>query len=64
MTTGTPDMGQLNVRLDAIVGRLEKLEVQVRRLVTSQTVKAEEFVLRDKRVRSGPDWRCKNTPRA
>jgi hypothetical protein len=36
-------------RLDAIVDRLEKLELQVRGLVHSQTVEAKEFVLRDAR---------------
>ncbi len=49
MTAEGPDLRILAARLEAIVDRLEKLEVQVRALVTSQTVEAKEFVVRDER---------------
>ncbi|HSB80112.1 MAG TPA: hypothetical protein VLM91_15130 [Candidatus Methylomirabilis sp.] len=49
MTLETPDMKALAVRLSAIMDRLEKVEVQVRGLVTSQIVEAKEFVVRDER---------------
>lgn len=49
MTSETPDLRPLAARLDAIADRLQKLEVQVRALVTSQTVEAREFVVRDER---------------
>jgi hypothetical protein len=43
------DLRMLAQRLDAIHDRLGNLEVQVRALVTSQTVEAKEFVVRDDR---------------
>ena len=49
MTSEAPDLRSLAQRLDAILDRLAKLEVQVRALVTSQTVEAREFVVRDER---------------
>jgi hypothetical protein len=49
MTSETPDLRPLAARLDAIADRLQKLEVQVRALVTGQTVEAKEFVVRDER---------------
>jgi hypothetical protein len=49
MTPETPEHGALAARLDAILDRLAKLELQVRGLVTSQTVEAEDFVVRDER---------------
>ncbi len=49
MTTEAPDQRALAARLNAIAERLEKLEVQVRGLVTSQAVEAREFLLRDDR---------------
>ena len=45
----TPESRALAARLDAIIHRLDKLEVQVRGLETSQTVEAKEFVVRDDR---------------
>ncbi len=45
----TPETPALEARLEAILGRLTKLEVQVRGLVTSQTEEAKEFVVRDER---------------
>jgi hypothetical protein len=47
MTSEAPDLRSLAQRLDAILDRLEKLELQVRGLVHSQTVEAKEFVLQD-----------------
>jgi hypothetical protein len=47
MSLETPDLTRLAARLEMIVDRLEKLEVQVRGLMTSQTVEAREFVVRD-----------------
>jgi hypothetical protein len=47
MTPETPDLTRLAARLERIVDRLERLEVQVRGLVTSLTVEAREFVVRD-----------------
>ena len=49
MTPETPDLRSLAHGLDAISDRLDKLEVQVRGLVTSQTVEAKEFVVKDDR---------------
>jgi hypothetical protein len=49
MTPETPEHRTLAARLDAILDRLAKLEIQVRSLVTSQTVEAKEFVVRDDR---------------
>ncbi|HWT83327.1 MAG TPA: hypothetical protein VN648_31535 [Candidatus Methylomirabilis sp.] len=47
----TPNFESLALWLDAIVDRLDQLEAQVRGLVTSQTVEAREFVLKDERAR-------------
>ena len=47
MTSETPDLTRLKERLERIVRRVEDLEVQVRGLVTSPTVEAKEFVVRD-----------------
>ncbi len=44
------DLTTLTARLERIADRLEKLEVQARGLVTSQTVEAKEFVVRDDRA--------------
>jgi hypothetical protein len=49
MTPETPEHSAMAERLDAILDRLAKLELQVRSLVTSQTVEAKEFVVRDDR---------------
>jgi hypothetical protein len=49
MTPETPEYKPLAARLDAILDRLAKLELQVRGLVMSQTVEAKEFVVRDER---------------
>jgi hypothetical protein len=49
MTAEGPDLIILAARLEAIVDRLTDLEVQVRSIVTSQTVEAREFVVRDTR---------------
>jgi hypothetical protein len=49
MTADAPDLTTLALRLEMIVDRLDKLEVQVRGLVTSQTVEAKEFVVNDDR---------------
>jgi hypothetical protein len=49
MTPATPHLKTLATWLPAILDRLEKLEVQVRGLVTSQTLEAKEFVVRDDR---------------
>ncbi len=47
MTPETPEL--LAARLEAILDRLANLEVQVHGLMTSQTVEAREFVVRDTR---------------
>jgi hypothetical protein len=47
MTADAPELRTLAFRLEMIVDRLDKLEVQVRGLMTSQTVEAREFVVRD-----------------
>jgi hypothetical protein len=49
MTADAPDLTTLALRLERIADRLDKLEVQVRALVTSQTVEAKEFVVKDGR---------------
>jgi hypothetical protein len=49
MTAEARDQRSLAARLDAILDRLAKLELQVRGLVTSQTEEAKEFVVRDER---------------
>jgi hypothetical protein len=49
MTADTPDLTTLTARLEALGDRLHNLEVQVRGLVTSQTVEAKEFVVKDER---------------
>jgi hypothetical protein len=49
MTPEAPEHRTLAARLDAILDRLAKLELQVRALVKSQTVEAKEFVVRDER---------------
>ncbi len=56
MSPETPDLTRLAARLEAIIDRLEKLEVQVRGLVTSQTTEAKEFVVKD-----GPTRRTSST---
>ncbi len=65
MTADGPDLSILAARLEALVDRLDNLEVRVRALVTSQTVEAREFVVKEMRgAKSGPGWRCKSTPPA
>ena len=49
MILDAPDLKALAARLDAITDRLDKLEVQVRALVTPPTVEAREFVVTDAR---------------
>ncbi len=49
MTAEGPDLRILAARLETLAGRLDKLELQVRALVMSQTVEAKEFVVRDDR---------------
>ena len=49
MTPETPDLTRLKERLERIVHRVDDLEVQVRGLVTSPTVEAREFGVRDGR---------------
>jgi hypothetical protein len=49
MTPEAPEYRTLAARMDAILDRLAKVELQVRSLVTSQTVEAKEFVVRDDR---------------
>jgi hypothetical protein len=44
-----PDPKLLAARLEAILDRLERLEVPIRELVTSPTVEGKEFVVRDER---------------
>ena len=44
------DLRALSERLDLILERLSKLEVRVRGLLTSQTVEAKEFVVKDDRA--------------
>ena len=51
MTAETPDLQSLAYQLEALRERLQNLEVQVRGLMTSQTVEAKAFVLRDDRGR-------------
>jgi hypothetical protein len=41
MALETPDLTRLTAWLEMIIDRLDKLEVQVRALVTSQTVEAK-----------------------
>jgi hypothetical protein len=50
MTEETPDLTRLGARLAAVIDRLDKLEVQVRGLVTSQTVEVKAFVVKDDRA--------------
>ena len=47
MTTDAPELKTLAMLLEMIVDRLDKLEVQVRGLVRSQTVEAKEFVVKE-----------------
>ncbi len=47
MPSEAPDLRALSERLDLILERLSKLEVQVRGLLMSQTVEAREFVVPD-----------------
>jgi len=47
MTPEIPDLTRLKERLERIVHRVDDLEVQVRGLVTSPTVEAREFLVRD-----------------
>ena len=49
MRDEAPDPKLLAARLEAILDRLDKLEVQVHALVTSPTVEAREFLVRDAR---------------
>ncbi len=49
MTPETPDLLTVVARLERLADRLDRLEVQVRGLVTSHTVEAREFVVRDER---------------
>ena len=49
MNSERPDVHRLNARLDAILDRLQNLEVQVRGLVISQAVEARKFVVKDDR---------------
>jgi hypothetical protein len=49
MPADGPDLAILDTRLEMLADRLDKLEVQVRGLVTSQTVEAKEFVVKDER---------------
>ncbi len=56
MTANAPDQKTLAARLEMIADRLDKLEVQVRGLLTSQTVEAKEFVVKD-----GPTRRTSST---
>ena len=49
MIPEAPELRPLAARLDTITDRLDKLEVQVRGLVTSPTVEAREFVVTDAR---------------
>ncbi len=49
MSPETPDLTGLMARLERIGDRLNNVELQVRGLVTSQTVEAGEFVVRDER---------------
>ncbi len=50
MTADAPDLTTLALRLERLADRLDKLEVQVRGRVTSQTVEAREFVVKDDRA--------------
>ncbi len=47
MTTDAPELKTLAMLLEMIVDRLDKLEVQVRGLVMSQTVEERESVVKD-----------------
>jgi len=49
MTSEAPALRSLAARLDTITDRLDKLEVQVRGLVTSPTVETRQFVVTDER---------------
>ncbi len=49
MTPETPDLLTLAARLERLADRLDNVELQVRGLMTSQTVEAREFVVRDER---------------
>lgn len=49
MIPQVPEFAAVVARVEAIVGRLERLEVQMLGLVASQTVDAKEFVVRDER---------------
>jgi capsule polysaccharide export protein KpsE/RkpR len=49
MAPETPDVQTLAARLEALTQRLVNLEVQVRGLVSSQTVETRELVVRDER---------------
>jgi hypothetical protein len=49
MTPLVLDFAAVVARLETIVGRLERLEIQMLGLVTSQAVEAGEFVVRDER---------------
>ncbi len=49
MPADVPELKALALRLEMIADRLDKLEVRVRALVTSQTVEAKEFVAKDDR---------------
>ena len=50
MMADAPDLMRLATRLEMMADRLDKLEVQVRGLVESQTVEAKEFVVKDDRA--------------
>ena len=50
-TSGEAELKAMAAPLDAILERVHNLEVQVRGIVTSQTVEAKAFVLRDDRGR-------------
>jgi len=47
MTPEAPDLTRLTAQLERIASRLQDVEVQVRGLVTTPTVEAREFVVRD-----------------
>ncbi len=49
MSSERPDLTTLALRLELIADRLDKLEVRVRTLVTSQIVEAQAFVVKDDR---------------
>ena len=54
MTAETPDLRSLAYRLEMLLERVQNLEVQVRGLVESQTIEAEEFESRMSGPRPGP----------